>query len=113
MPVQDRHMSPRSRRVTSVMRPGVQRGCLRMAAQVKNLHDTLPYRLPLERLFNWHAGHVRGIHAMQPLNHVAQIVNVVHAVVASTNSPTLQNDFSTPAAIAGVQRSVEWRSTRL
>ncbi len=35
-----------------------------------------------------------------------------HAL-ASTKSPTLQVVFATPAAIAGVQRSVLWRFTKL
>jgi hypothetical protein len=49
---------------------------------------------------------------VQLANHVSKFVYRVHAV-ASTKSPTLQNPRSTPAAIAGVQRIVLCRFTKL
>jgi hypothetical protein len=48
---------------------------------------------------------VAGFHAMQLADYLFEFLDVIHAA-ASTKSPTLQNVGETPAAMAGVQRSV-------
>jgi len=83
-----------------------------MVVQVKDFHYPLPDCLAIENLFDGHTFNVFGFHAVQLANHVSKFVYRVHAV-ASTKSPTLQNPRSTPAAIAGVQRIVLCRFTKL
>ncbi len=46
-------------RIVRVMRPSVDSGCRRMAAQIENLNDSFPYGLALKRLFHWNAFNVR------------------------------------------------------
>lgn len=79
---------------------------------MEDFNDTVPYRLTLMRFCHRNALQVSRFRTMQVANHVAQFFDVRHAT-ASSNSRTLQKDCSTPAAIAGVQRSVLWRRTKL
>ena len=53
-----------------------------------------------------------GLRAVQMMDHIPQLLNMRHAD-ASTKSATLQKLGVTPAAIAGVQRSVLCRFTKL
>src|SRR5437588_8988137 len=76
-----------------------------MPRQVEYLNNPLPNRLAPEYFFHWNTFNVRSLSAMQPPNHVTQFLNITHAT-ASTRSLTVQKSRSTPAAIAGVQRSV-------
>ena len=86
--------------------------CRGMADEIEYLNNPLPNRLASKRLFHGNAFNVRSFSAVQPPNHIAQFLDITHAV-ASTRSATLQKSRSTPAAIAGVQRSVLWRFTKL
>ena len=83
-----------------------------MAVQVEYLNNPIPDRFTVENLFYGNAGTMRRLYTVQFANHVPEFVYVIHAV-ASTKSPTLQNPCSTPAAIAGVQRIVLCRFTKL
>ena len=76
-----------------------------MAVKVEYFDNPLPYRLALENLFYWNAFNVRRFDTMYLADDILQILKVTHDT-ASTRSPTLQKSFSTPAAIAGVQRNV-------
>ena len=81
--------------------------------KVEDFDHAFPYRFPLKHFFDRNAFNVRSLYAMRFADCLFQFLNVGHAVAASTSSPTLQKDFSTPAAMAGVQRSVLCRNTRL
>ena len=83
-----------------------------MAFQIEDFHNSIPNHLPLKQFRNRHTFDVPSLSSMQFVDHTSQFSNVVQAV-ASTKSPTLQNDPVTPAAIAGVQRRVLWRLTKL
>src|SRR5450432_2342443 len=85
--------------------PGVYLVRLRMALESEYFNDSVPYRLALKRLDHRYAFQMLRFRAVQVVNHIPKLLNVRHAH-ASTRSPTPQNDCSTPAAIAGVQRSV-------
>ena len=76
-----------------------------MSDQIEYLHDTFPNGLPWEHLFDGNALYMCGLHAVKFTDHVHKFPYIGHAA-ASTKSLTLQNDCSTPAAMAGVQRSV-------
>ncbi len=76
-----------------------------MADQLKYLYDPIPDRLSLKLFFNWNAADMLRFDTMKVPDRVAQFFDMAQTD-ASRSSPTLQNDFSTPAAIAGVQRSV-------
>jgi hypothetical protein len=60
--------------------------------------------------FDGDAADMRGFHAMNVADCFLKLLNIVHTV-ASTRSPTLEKSCSTPAAIAGVQRSELCRFT--
>ena len=55
---------------------------------------------------------MRSLCTVHVLDYLRQFFDVRHTV-ASTRSPTLQKSRSTPAAIAGVQRSELCRRTKL
>jgi hypothetical protein len=76
-----------------------------MTVKIKNLDDSIPYGLPVEPLGYGHTFYMGSGGSVQFMNNLAEIVYVAHAV-ASTKSPTLHMVPVTPAAIAGVQRSV-------
>lgn len=98
-------MTFRALGVAGLMRPGVGGIGCRVAVQIKDLDYPFPYRFAVENLFYRDTLPVRGLHAMQFLDYLAQFLDIGH-VTASTKFPTLQNPDVTPAAIAGVQRSV-------
>lgn len=110
--VQYGHMTLRMRRIVCFMNPSVDLVRFRMALEAEYLDYAVPYRAALKHLFDRNALQMLDFSAMQVVNHVPKLLNVRHAH-ASTRSPTLQKDCSTPAAIAGVQRSVLWRRTKL
>lgn len=72
---------------------------------MKNFNDSVPDRLTIKSLSDWNTFEVAGFHAMQLADYLFEFLDVIHAA-ASTKSPTLQNVGETPAAMAGVQRSV-------
>ena len=79
---------------------------------MENFDNSIPNGFPVESLFDGDALAVRGFSYMQPVDRVSQFFYAGHAV-ASTKSPTLQNVFSTPAAIAGGHLKVLCRLTKL
>jgi len=100
-------MPPWLLRVIRIVRPCIEPRGARMADQIEYFYNTVPYRAALEHFLDWYAFHVLRLDAVQLSDYVAQLVDIRHAAfAASTSSPTLQNDGSTPAAIAGVQRIV-------
>ena len=96
-------MALRVRWIVSMVHPGINPVRLRVSLQPKDFDDSVPYRLPLERLDYRHALQMLCLPAVQVVNHIPQFLNVRHTV-APTKSATLQNDCSTPAAMAGLQR---------
>lgn len=94
------------------MRPCVNSLRLGVADDLEHLYNTFPNRFPFKRLFHRHAFNMRSLNTVQLTNHVSQFLNIAHDV-ASTSWPTVQKSFSIPAAIAGVQRNVLWRRTKL
>ena len=84
-----------------------------MAGKLKYFHDAIPDRLAHKRLFYWNTLEVRRLRAVKLPNYISQLVQVGAHAAASTRSPTVQKSRSTPAAIAGVQRRVLWRFTKL
>ena len=80
--------------------------------QGKDFDDSLPDGMAVEFLFHWYAFPVSRFNAVKDTDYVLQVLYMIHAV-ASTKSPTLQNVLATPAAIAGVQRIVLCRLTKL
>lgn len=111
--MKDRDMPPRLGRIASFVHPCVDPIGLWMPLQKKDFNNPIPDRFPLKGLRYWNAFQMAGLSSMEAMYHVAQLLNMSHAVAASTNWPTVQNEDSTPAAIAGVQRVVLCRSTRL
>src|SRR5664280_1402446 len=99
-------------RVARIVQPRIRRIRLGMAFQVKDLYDAIPNRFTVENLFNRHALAVRGFRAMQLVNSLPEFFDMAHPA-ASSKSPTPQNIPVTPAAIAGVQRMVLCRFTKL
>ena len=99
------------RRIIGIMNPRVNSIRLRMTLQQKYFNDTVPDRLPLKLLGDWDAFQVTRLRLVQVLNYVVKFLNMSHT--ARTKSSTVQKVAVTPAAIAGVQRSVLWRFTKL
>ena len=83
-----------------------------MCLQIKNLNYPIPDSFPLKDFLYWDARNVLRIHAVQSPNNILQFLDVIHNA-ALTRSLTFQNSDVTPAAIAGVQRTVLWRFTKL
>src|SRR5437879_4334223 len=106
------HMSPRFGWVVSIVYPSIDPVCLRMPCQTEHLNNTVPNRLALEPLRNRNALQMAGNRPVQVVNHIAKLLDMRHAE-ASNKSATVQKDGVTPAAIAGVQRSVPCRFTKL
>ena len=100
-------------RVACIVRPRIYPVRSRMIFQAEYLYNAFPNRLTLERFFYGNAFDVRSFRAMQPPDYIPQLVEVCAHATASSKSPTLQKSRSTPAAIAGVQRSVLCRFTKL
>src|ERR1700692_1878493 len=92
-------------RIVRIVRPGI--GCIRlgMVLEGEHLNDALPDCLTLKYLMDVYAFTVRSFRTVKLSNYVSELVYVVHPT-ASTKSPTLHIEPVTPAAIAGVQRSV-------
>jgi hypothetical protein len=109
--MQHGHMAFGMRWIIRVVHPGVGLVSLRVALQEKYFHYSVPNRLALEPLSNRHALQMAGLRAMQMVDRIAELLNVRHA--ARTKSSMVQNVAVTPAAIAGVQRSVLCRLTKL
>ena len=84
-----------------------------MPRQVEYLKNAIPHGPTLKRFLNRNTLHVFCLGSMQLVNHVAKFLVMRHAITASTKSPTVQNERSRPAAMAGVQRRVLWRRTKL
>ena len=104
--VQDSDMPLRVLWIVRMMTPGVNPICLRMPRQMEDLNNSVPHRLSLKALCYRHALQMLGFSTVKVMNHVPKLLNVRRHATASSKSPTLQNDCSTPAAMAGVQRSV-------
>src|ERR1051325_1350381 len=114
MAVQHRDVASRSAGIVRIVRPCVDLPCGRMAAQLDYLHHPIPNRFTSECLFDRHALDVLRGRAVEASDHLAQLIEVFgHAVATSTSRLTDHCDDATPAAIAGVQRNVMWRFTRL
>jgi hypothetical protein len=96
---------PRRIRLIGFMCPCVHSTGSGMPCEVKYFYYSVPDGFPVELLMDWHAFNVCRLGSMQPPDDVAQFLDIAHDT-ASTKSPTVQKSFSTPAAIAGVQRSV-------
>ncbi len=103
--MQYRYVAFRVLRVVCLVAPGVYPVSLRVPLQAKDFDHAIPYRFALEGFGNRNALQMLRLRAVQVMDHVPKLLNVRHAH-ASTRSPTDQKDGSTPAAIAGVQRSV-------
>src|ERR1035441_4859882 len=97
--------------IVGLVRPRVNPVRRGVPCQLEYLDNPFPNSLALECLFDWHTFNVRSLSAVQSADYVPQFLDIAHDA-ASTKSPTLQKLCSTPAAIAGVQRSVPWRFTR-
>ena len=102
--MQDSHMPLRMRWVICSVHPGIGPVRLWVALQEKYFDYAVPNRLALEPLSNGNALQVAGLRAMQVVDGSAKLLGVRHT--ARTKSSTVQNVAVTPAAIAGVQRSV-------
>lgn len=96
---------PRRIGLIGFMCPCVHSTGVGMTCEVEYFYYSVPDGFPMELLMDWHAFNVRRLCTMQPPNHISQFLQVRHDT-ASTRSPTVQKSFSTPAAIAGVQRNV-------
>src|SRR5580698_3288454 len=92
-------------RVICFVRPCVDSMRRLVPFQLEYFDYSIPDRLTPVRLFHWHAFNVLGIYTVYSADDIAQFFDIAHDV-ASTSCPTVQKSFSTPAAIAGVQRSV-------
>jgi hypothetical protein len=88
MAVQHGYVAFRFLRVVSIVRPGVNPLRFRAATQIKNLHNTFPYRSPLERFFHWHTLNMRSFSAMQASDYVPKFFYVIHG---SSNSKKILN----------------------
>jgi hypothetical protein len=64
-------MPSRSLRVICAVRPSVDFWSLRMVVQLEDLNDAFPYGPALKRLLHRHTFNVRGLDAMQAVNHVS------------------------------------------
>ena len=104
-------MALRMCRIVGMVHPRVNPVCLWVTLQEEDFDNSIPNRLALESLSNWDAFDVTGLRAVQMVDGLAKLLNVGHA--ARTRSSTVQKVAVTPAAIAGVQRSVLWRRTKL
>ena len=85
--------------------PGIGSVGLGMALEVEYLHHPVPKHLALKDFGYMHTFNVLRLRLVQLADHVLEFFYLGHAV-ASSRSPTLQKLGMTPAAIAGVQRSV-------
>ena|SRR6266851_1104721 len=83
-----------------------------VALQGEDFNGSFPNCLPLECLFYRHALQMGCFGTMQLMDCLFQFVNVLHDA-ASSRSATLQKSRSIPASIAGVQRMVVCRLTKL
>src|ERR1035441_442090 len=99
-------------RIVRSMYPRINPVRLRMPFQVEYLYGAIPNDLTLKPLRHWNALQMFSLPAVQVVDHVAQFLNVRHTD-ASTRSATVQKLGVTPAAIAGVMRSVLCRLTKL
>lgn len=59
-----------------VVRPCVSLLRCRMADQLKYFYDALPYRFPLERLFDRHAFRMFGFNAMKFADNISQFDDI-------------------------------------
>jgi hypothetical protein len=91
--------------IAGIVQPGIRRIGPRVAFEVEDFHDPIPASLTLKNFLYGHAFTVRSFRTVELVNDGFEFVYVAHAV-ASTKSPTLHVVPVTPAAIAGVQRSV-------
>src|SRR5579863_3107448 len=103
MLVENCYVTARVSRIVGSMRPGIHPVRCRMARNVEYLYNSLPHRLPLKFFFHGNAINVDRVCIVQPPDNLSQFANIAHSV-ASTRSRTVQKSFSTPAAIAGVER---------
>src|ERR1035441_9082723 len=110
--MQHSYVTLRMGRIVGRMGPRICRIRLGVPAQIEYLNDPIPHSLAVKNLFYRNALAMRGWHAMQLVDHVYEFFDG-RQDAASTRSPTLQNPGVTPAAMAGVQRSVPWRLTKL
>ena len=83
-----------------------------MSLEVEHFHNALPDRLTLKDLFYGHTFTMRSFRTVEVIDYSLEVFYVAQ-VVASTKSATLHCVPETPAAIAGVMRSVLWRFTKL
>lgn len=84
-----------------------------MPVEVEHLNNPLPDGFSVKCFLHGDTLDVCCLRAMQSPDNVPQLVKVFAHAAASTRSPTLQKSCSIPAAIAGVQRSVLCRFTKL
>jgi len=77
----------------------------RVVVKLKYFYNPIPNHLAIEFLFYRHALDVGRVDPVQLMDYILQLFQIGH-FTASSKSPTLQNVLSTPAAMAGVQRSV-------
>ena len=91
--------------IARIVQPTIGRVRVRMVVQVEDFHDAIPHRLTLPNLFYGNADTVRSLRTVELMNNRLEFVYMAHAA-ASSSSPTLSWVLSTPAAIAGVMRSV-------
>src|ERR1017187_1343739 len=103
--MQHRDVADRGRLIICRVRPGIGSVGLGVAMQLKNFYNPVPDGLTVESLCDWNAFEVAGFHAVQLVDYVLEFLDVTH-LAASTKSPTVQKVGTTPAAMAGVQRSV-------
>ncbi len=88
-----------------IVGPRIGSMSFRMVVQVEDFHYSIPDRLPLKDFFDRDTLHMGRLHPMQFVNYIPQVIYMTHDT-ASTKSPTLQKLDATPAAMAGVMRSV-------
>jgi hypothetical protein len=72
---------------------------------MEHLYNPIPNRLALKQFLHWDAFKVPCFCAVEMMDDIPQLLNMRHAE-AFNKSATVQKLGVTPAAIAGVQRSV-------
>src|ERR1039458_962062 len=101
-------------RIVCFMDPCIDYVCSWMAVQIEDLDNSIPNRFALKGLLYRHTFQVLRMSLMQMADHAFEFHDMCrNHLAASSNSPTLQNEPVTPAAIAGVHLRVLCLLTKL